>query len=481
VLESPRFFVEPVATEWGFSVLGGNGLWLFALLPIGCVVLSILRLRELDVSPTRRHASHARFLHVAAALLVAGIALDLISSLRGSAAPRFTSVAVVLAGASFWRPGRGVDDWLHPGAFDAEIFDALSDGVAVLRDDGCIRAANSSLEALTQTPRHRLIDRSLGELLGPVPDDLSCLVECHTTLLVEDEQPVPVSITSAPLCDRQGAVIGCAVAIRDRREIVDLKRHLVTSARFAAVGELAAGIAHEVNNPLAFIQANLNQMQRNYQGLRKHREKDGSADESVFAVGEGLIQDCLSGVANVASIVREVRGFAQDGDEVTRLCDVNALLESAMRMAVFPSRPRIEVERGYSELPAIHCREQDLKQLFLGLVMHAVQPSRSAGRIRLVTEALAGTVRVFVEDDGLGYAEEALDRVFDPVLDEEDSLAKEGMGLSIAYHLARQLGGEIEIESEPGGRTRVGVVLPLEAVDGLDTVGTAAESAMRLH
>ena len=463
VLESSRLVAEAAPVEWGFVVRGGNLMWLVGLHTLACVALLLGRLRDLDDPAWLRRRGDRRFLRVAGWLVVGACGLDLVLSLQSLATPRFTAPAVVLAGALLWRLGRGEDDGFHPGAFDAEIFDALADGVAVLRDDGSIRAVNSSLEALAQAPRRQLIDRPLSELMGEIPEELGACLEWHTTLEVDGAAPIPVSITSAALRDRQGSVIGCAVAIRDRSEIVDLKRHLVTSARFAAVGELAAGIANEVNSPLAFIQANLNQLQRNYSGLREQPGDGDPRDESVFAVGEGLIQDCLVGIAEVASIVSEVRGFAHGGEEASRLCDVNALLETSMRMVLPPGREGTRVERCYAELPAVRCREQDLKQLFLGLLMHAAQPSRSAETLRLSTEATDGTVRVWVEDDGAGYTEEELDRVFDPVLDEGDAVAKEGMGLSIAYHIAQQLGGEIELESEPEGWTRVGVILPCEA------------------
>jgi len=386
--------------------------------------------------------------------------LDLILAAQAVPSPRIAGPILVFAAAAFWRPASAGEDALHPGAFDAHILDALSDGVAVLTDGGRIRAVNASLEALAQMPRQRLMNLELGELLGDPPEDASRRARHETVLASEGGEAIPVSVSTSPLRDRQGSLIGCAVAIRDRREIVDLQRHLVTSARFAAVGELAAGLAHEVNNPLAFIQANLNQMQRDYAEFKSRLESASAGGDSVLREGEQLIADCLEGIGRVASIVREVRGFAHGGDDLDRLCDVNALLELAMRMACPPHRNAARVVRRYEEVPAVHCSEQDLKQLFLGLVMHATQPSRKASYIRLVTEARGSAVRVTIEDDGLGYSEQDMDRVFEPSLDDSGVAANGGMGLSIAYHIAHQLGGEVEVESDPAGETRVGVVLP---------------------
>jgi two-component system NtrC family sensor kinase len=457
VLETPRFVSEPLAVDWGFAMRGGDLMWLACLHTLACLGTLAVMLREAEPVPSEAPARR-RFLMMGG-VLAAAWALDGILALQSLAAPRFAGPALVLAGAVFWRPGRSADDALHPGAFDSEILDALSDGVAVLRNDGRIRAVNASLEALTGISRSQLIDRPLAELLTDAPGDLGRRERLETRLRIEAEEPIPISLSTAPLRDRQGASIGCAVAIRDRREVVDLQRHLVTSARYAAVGELAAGIAHEVNNPLAFVQANLNQMNRDYAELHRLDPAAIQNEGESLQAGETLIRDCLEQIARVASIVSEVRGLAHGGEEPNRLCDVNALLEAAMRMAVPPASAAVRLERCYAELPGLYCSEQDLKQLLLGLVMHAAQPARKARGIRLVTEVLGAGIRVAVEDDGVGYAEESLDRIFEPRVDEHGIEAGEGLGLSIAYHIARQLGGEIEVESELEGSTRVVVML----------------------
>ena len=150
---------------------------------------------------------------------------------------------------------------LAPGTFASEILATLRDGVALVRHDGLIRSANASLARLCGCGEDELIGRAIADFLPEYPRIADQEVEEYECQLVADpEQPIAISLSSSFILDRLGDRVGQVLAVRDLREVTALRSRLIMSGRLAAVGELAAGIAHEINNPIAFVQSNLNQL-----------------------------------------------------------------------------------------------------------------------------------------------------------------------------------------------------------------------------
>jgi signal transduction histidine kinase len=291
--------------------------------------------------------------------------------------------------------------------------------------------------------------------------------ERETVLRLASGQSVPVSISISIIRDRQGAMMGHALVVRDQREVTKLRHHIVISGRLAAAGEMAAGIAHEVNNPMAFIQANLNLLYRHLDEIDAQLAKElpEASLSPALDVGRERIEEALEDIAQVASIVREVRDFAHAGSGGGQIEDVNQLADSAVRLARLQLGERVQVRRDYGELPLIPCVGQDLKQLFLGLVLNAGRAVGESGTIRFTTELRADHIAVLVEDDGCGIAPKTLERVLDPSF--ESSALDEGtnLELAIANQIACRHGGSMSIESESelGSRqgTRVTICLPV--------------------
>ena len=141
--------------------------------------------------------------------------------------------------------------------------------------------------------------------------------------------------------------------------------------------------------------------------------------------------------------------------------DLNQLLEDVLHMAAAQLRGRARVERYYVELPAVRCVPQELKQVFLNLIVNAGQAIADGGTIRIATETRGGFVTVRVEDDGCGIAPENLERIFDPFFTTKRVGEGTGLGLGIAYHIVRSHGGEIRVDSELGRGSRFRVKLPV--------------------
>jgi signal transduction histidine kinase len=254
-----------------------------------------------------------------------------------------------------------------------------------------------------------------------------------------------VAVASTLLRDRQGSALGHVLVVRDLAEITSLRHGLLLSGRLAAVGELAAGIAHEINNPLAIAKANLALLREHWEVFADSVRKpdDPARATALLAEGEELIDESLEGVERAASIVRDVRGLAHAGSRRRELTDLNQLLDGVLRMAAPQLRKHATVHKAWGALPPITCVPQEIQQVFLNVVLNAGQAIGAAGHIWMVSRVDGEQVVVDVEDDGGGIAPDILEKIFDPFFTTKPVGEGTGLGLSIAYGIVRNHGGEI--------------------------------------
>jgi two-component system NtrC family sensor kinase len=275
-----------------------------------------------------------------------------------------------------------------------------------------------------------------------------------------------VTVVSRAVRDRQDNALGLVVSVRDLREVELLRSRLVDSDRLAAVGRLAAGIAHEINNPLAFVRANLSHLEGHWkrlrEPLRRGEEIPAAALRDLTLETDELIEESLEGVDRAAAIIRSVRSFAHAGTDAREPADLNDLLDQALVMAGPRLRGRIEVERDYAQLPLLTCSVQQMKQVFLNLLVNAVQALAEGGTVRLRTRSDLGFVEVEVEDDGPGMSDGVRTRIFDPFFTTKPVGEGTGLGLGIAHEIVRSHGGSIEVDSQPGEGARFRIQLPLQ-------------------
>jgi two-component system NtrC family sensor kinase len=281
--------------------------------------------------------------------------------------------------------------------------------------------------------------------------------------VTESGQRLAVSVTASELEDRLGERVGYVLSVRDVRNVVAMRSRLMLSGRLSAVGELAAGIAHEINNPVAYVQANLNQMAFHWQEIRGRLHDahgDHEADE-LLSDGDELIHDSLSGVKRIAVIVHDVQGFASAGTGERSLVDVAELLDSALRLAEHHLGSRAVVERDLADLPLLSCNPDEIKQVFLDLLINAGNAIGDGGGTIYVQTALEGSrILVRIEDDGCGMTREVCERIFDPFFTTERENV--GLGLSLSYEMVRKHGGDIEVDSEVDRGTCFLIRLPVE-------------------
>jgi PAS domain S-box-containing protein len=400
-------------------------------------------------------------------LLLVGSITDGVLPFFGVVMPQLAVLSFALTGVllalSLNRFGYSI---LSPGTFSREISEAMSEGLLLLRMDGRVRSANSGLSRIVGQTREELEGRHVSEILAlPRLDPPRELREQRGQVNGADGLRIPVSVTASLLRDGRGAESGLAVIVRDLREIEALQSRLVLSGRMAAVGQLAAGVAHEVNNPASYVRTNMLLLREYWQNVSGLLEKHGleRSDDStvVFADGRDLIDESLEGIERITAIVDQIRRFSHAKSGERERAELHLLIESVARMARPRLQPGVRIERRFGSVPAVECAPRELEQVLLNLLLNAADAVGESGTIRLATSASGGRARIDVEDDGCGIAPEALERVFDPFFTTKPVGQGTGLGLSISYEIVQRHGGEITVRSEVGRGTLFSVFLPL--------------------
>jgi signal transduction histidine kinase len=462
-LSSPWFTPGVDRESWGFVPRIGPLVpcaYLALLLTPGIALLRVLRLRTLQRVP-RTRASPWVEIAIGFTVLVSSITDFLLPGL-GKPVPRLGSTSVAVWGlVTWWMVYRFRDSALSPRQFASEILATLPDGVALVRLDGRIRAINAKLAQLAKRAPSHLLGSPLEQLVIE-PAEAAAGAEREGELISASGARVPVSLSDAWLYDGAGSPIGRVLVVRDLEELVSLRSRLLTSARLAAVGQLAAGIAHEINNPIAYVRSNVGLLEKHWKDLSGVFESRRAAPAVIAALARSreLLHAAADGIDRIAAIVRDVGGFSWKGGSDPEPADPVELLETALRVAGPQLRRKASVERRFAKLPLVPCRPQELMQVFLNLVLAGVQTIEEHGHLRLSAGTEATYVWVQIGVDGAGLAPEDLQRIFDPFAPSHGGVAQAGLGLAISRQIVERQGGRIQVESQPGRGMRFRVYLP---------------------
>ncbi|QSQ21223.1 PAS domain S-box protein [Pyxidicoccus parkwayensis] len=355
-------------------------------------------------------------------------------------------------------------------------FRALLEGVpdaAAIERDGHIVYANAALVSTLGFERaDQLTGRRFSEFVkdmrGPEAVRAGALTG-ERRLVRRDGRTRVAEVVSLPLrFDGQPAVVSIARDVTEQRQ---LQARLTLADRLASVGTLAAGIAHEINNPLAFVLSNLGFLAEEF---RHHLPPDGDGttalrarmkSEPDVAEWHEVLHEACEGAERVRQIVRQLKTFSRPDEERVSPLDMHSVLESVAMMAANEIRHRAQLRRDYGDIPPVMANEGKLSQVFLNLVVNAAQaiPEGAAHRheIRLSTRRDGiGRVVVEVQDTGVGIPREVIDRIFDPFFTTKPVGVGTGLGLSICHSIISGLGGDITVESELGKGTTFRVMLP---------------------
>jgi PAS domain S-box-containing protein len=264
------------------------------------------------------------------------------------------------------------------------------------------------------------------------------------------------------------------------RKLSDMQGQLLQSEKMASIGLLAAGVAHEINNPLAFISSNFGALERDardilrlinaFEGVEALLPGEARAPVTFMKQDIGLddirqdldalFLESREGLQRVKHIVQNLKDFSRPGEIKKEMADLEQGLNSTLNVAWNEIKYKAEVVKEYGGVPALYCLPSQINQVFLNLLINAAHAIEGKGRIVVRTGYDASVVWVEIEDDGSGIAPEHLDHIFEPFFTTKPVGKGTGLGLSIVYGIVQGHHGTIDVESTVGKGTMFRVTLP---------------------
>ncbi|OGL01611.1 MAG: hypothetical protein A3E31_01290 [Candidatus Rokubacteria bacterium RIFCSPHIGHO2_12_FULL_73_22] len=263
------------------------------------------------------------------------------------------------------------------------------------------------------------------------------------------------------------------------RDLQAAQMQLIQREKMASVGQLVAGVAHELNNPIGFVFSNVTTLEDFVGRLRSivaayravelpeaarariQAQWDELKIDYALKYLDSMIQGIREGAERTRKIVRDLRVFARTQDDVWQAVDLHEDLESSLTLLNHLLKDRITVHRTFGELPSVECIRSQIDQVFLNLLANAAQAITGEGGITIDTRCENGVAVVTISDTGPGISPDVLGRIFDPFFTTKPVGEGTGLGLSISYEIVKKHGGEIRAESPPGGGAVFTIRLPL--------------------
>ena len=273
----------------------------------------------------------------------------------------------------------------------------------------------------------------------------------------------------------------------------ETQSQILQSEKMASIGQLAAGVAHEINNPVGFVSSNLKTLTDYQQNigmiLSEYRQfvdkvamaedcgpnmaaienltariKEKESDLDIAYILEdipGLIHESSEGLDRIKKIVLDLKDFSHPGEDVLKLADINLNLESTLNIVWNELKYKATITRDFGELPQVMCYPQQLNQVFMNLLVNAAQAIENHGEIHIITREIGGNVEIIVSDSGQGIAKENISRIFDPFFTTKEVGKGTGLGLNVTYNIVKKHHGAIDVKSEPGKGATFTVRIPV--------------------
>ncbi len=266
---------------------------------------------------------------------------------------------------------------------------------------------------------------------------------------------------------------------------------ILQSEKLASIGQLAAGIAHEINNPIGFISSNLDALSdylkniasllRHYKklstALKKHKPEhlNQAVTEQIQTIADykkkieidyiledipELLNDCKDGTGRVGKIVGALKNFAHPGNDKQMLVDIHKGLESTLNVVCNEIKYKAAVIKEFGDIPLVEGYPQKINQVFMNILVNAAQAIETKGEIRIQTKKENHNAVVIISDTGCGIKKKDIPRIFDPFFTTKEIGKGTGLGMHIAYNLIEEHKGKIEVDSRIGKGTTVTITLP---------------------
>lgn len=274
------------------------------------------------------------------------------------------------------------------------------------------------------------------------------------------------------------------------RKLQQTQAQLVQSDKMASIGQLAAGIAHEINNPTGFVLSNLRTLNEYIIDIRgllteydallqscslisdepvlsgvRHIEEFKNRIDVSFLLDdiEQIFAETQDGMRRIGKIVKDLKEFSHTGSDKPEYADINKGLESTMNIVWNEIKYKAEVKTIYGDIPQVLCYPQQLNQVFMNVLVNAAHAIDGKGVISVRTSSVSDNVLVEISDTGSGISQENLSRIFDPFFTTKPVGKGTGLGLSVAYAIIRKHNGEITVNSMTGSGTTFTICIPIES------------------
>jgi two-component system, cell cycle sensor histidine kinase and response regulator CckA len=334
--------------------------------------------------------------------------------------------------------------------------------------------ANPAAAALTGYSRADLLGMPFTQLVGPeavaafywrimAAEQSDQRTERHELRLRgKDGREIWVDYMAARI-EYEGApaVLGTALDISERKRNEAMSRRLLHADRLAAIGQLSAGVAHEINNPAAFVMANLTSLSG---VLDRIEQTDGRVPAALLAEVRDMLRDGLEGIERIHTLTKNLKTFARIERDDVELVDVNEVLNGACAIVADEIRGRARLHKQLGVVPRLAADPGKLSQVFINLLMNAAQAIDTGAadphEIRCTSAYLDGMIQVTVADTGCGMPESVRSRIFEPFFTTKSRDQGTGLGLTLCADIVRRHSGEIRVKSEPGKGSVFEVLLP---------------------
>ena len=340
--------------------------------------------------------------------------------------------------------------------FSENIVESLHMGVLAVALDGTIESWNSQLEQLLGVSRSEAIGREIGAIL---PAELVAEIESragdeHVSSIYKfhlrdrEDRQVVVNVAIAPLLGKEGERLGKLILVDDVSQRVRMEEQLVQTEKLTSLGLLAAGVAHEVNTPLAVISNYIQMLAKQLPG-----------DDPRHTLIEKIVKQTF----RASEIVNNLLNFSRTGSSQYSEVNLNQVLEETLSLVSHPFKTaHVEVIRQLqTDLPPVIGSTNRLQQVFLNLFMNARDAMPQGGMLEVRTMCSNGAVEVEVADTGVGISRDHLNRIFDPFFTTKVVGRGTGLGLSVSYGIIKEHAGKIDVRSTQGKGTSFRLEFPV--------------------
>ena len=338
--------------------------------------------------------------------------------------------------------------------FSENIVESLNVGVLAIDLEGTVEAWNTRMEQLFGVARNDAVGRPLSELLPPelvheiaTRGDEEQVTGIYKYRLVHQGKSVVINVSITPLVGKSAERIGRLLLFDDVTQRDRMEEQLTQTEKLTSLGLLAAGVAHEVNTPLAVIS--------NYIQMLAKQMPEGDPRHTI-------IDKIVKQTFRASEIVNNLLNFSRTGPGELADVDLNRVVEETLSLVAHPLRAsQIQVVKQLTEgIPPVRGSANKLQQVFLNLFLNARDAMPSGGMLEVRSAAHNGSVEVEVADTGNGITREHINKIFDPFFTTKTSGRGTGLGLSVSYGIIKEHAGKIDVRSTPGRGTSFHVEFP---------------------